>query len=274
MKTTSNDSAGIHGSTEATHTRINGSTGASPSQLLVSVRSEQEINEAIAGGADIVDLKEPSDGALAPTSLQLWQAAARLASDSKFPPLSAALGESADALGIAQSLPAGFQFAKVGPSGQESADDLRSLWSAVRDLLDPSIELVAVAYADHQAGRCLRPETIFSLAAEFGFLRCLVDTFIKDGQSTKGHLGIDGLFDLSRIAKKNGLWWALAGSICLEDAIAVNEQIARNGLGVPDCYGVRGDVCDQGRGGRLSIDRVRRWKESSLKRTNQVPLGS
>jgi len=249
MKTRSNDSAG--------------SGGALPSRLLVSVRSEQEIDTAIDGGADIIDLKEPRNGPLAPTETEIWESVSRRATDPTSIQFSAALGESKDALAIASSVPKQFAFAKVGPSDCDTAIGLRQLWSEVRKRLDPKIELVAVAYADHGASNGLPAETVFSLAADFGFDRCLIDTYAKDGRSTIDHLGIDGIEQLSLIAKKNQLWWALAGSICLDQA----TTLYRHSLN-PDCFGVRGDVCEGGRTGELSILRVRRWKEHCLTQTS------
>lgn len=263
MKTTSNDSAGSIGF-----------PGACPAQLLISVRSDQEMDAAIAGGADIVDLKEPRNGALAPTTVQLWRSAADRVGDAEGLVLSAALGESSQAVDVASSLPIGFRFAKVGPSQCDSAIAIQRLWTEVRQLLDPSIELVAVAYADHQASECLQPESIFSLAAEFGLSRCLIDTYVKDGRSTIDHLGLGGVARLSEISRQKRIWWALAGSIRLDDVIGLTQQMKQADITPPHCYGVRGDVCDNGRGGRLLVDRVREWKASSLIQTNQVPLSS
>ncbi len=201
MKTISNDSAGLH-------TKY-GSAKALPSELLVSVRTEQEIDAAIAGGADIVDLKEPRNGALAPTSTQLWQSVSRYTQQVDLPRFSAALGESQEALSIAKSLPAEFHFAKVGPSGCDSAESLKRLWTDVRNRIDPQTELVAVAYADSQASRCLPADAIFLLASELGFARVLIDTFTKDGRSTIDHLGFERLARLSQVALENRLWWCL-----------------------------------------------------------------
>jgi len=255
MKTRSNDSAG--------------SGGVSPAQLLISVRSEQEIDAAIAGGADIVDLKEPRNGPLAATEVEVWESVSRRATDPKSIQFSAALGESQDALPIAGAVPKNFAFAKVGPSGCDTVDGLKRLWSEVRGRLDSTIELVAVAYADHAASSVLPAETVFSLAADSGFDRCLIDTYAKDGRSTIDHLGIDGIRRLAQIAKERRLWWALAGSIRLDQAIKLREQSL-----APDCFGVRGDVCDGGRTAELSILRVRRWKEHCLNQPNRVSLGS
>ena len=136
-------------------------------------------------------------------------------------------------------------------------------------MLDPSIELVAVAYADHEASQSLPPETVFSLAADFGLSRCLIDTYIKDGQSTIDHLGLDGLAALSQISQQDDIWWALAGSIRLDDAVALSKQMIKEEVSPPNCYGVRGDVCEDGRGGRLLVERVIQWK--SRFSGNQVP---
>ena len=231
-------------------------------QLLVSVRNRDELAAAMAGGVDIVDLKEPRRGALAPADVELWSHAASLWWELRPSSLlSAALGEQADAIRVAGRLPPAFAFAKVGPSGCSSADAISDLWAVVRQRLDDRIELVAVAYADFQAAGSHPPEAIFRLAAEAGFSRCLIDTYVKDGRSTLDHLGMDGLVSLAKVARKAGLWWTLAGSIRV-DCVSLLRQHAV----LPDCFGVRGDVCRRGRAGTLSGERLTVWKESLLQR--------
>lgn len=267
MKSTSNDSAGSSAAFDTSE--------ASPTQLLISVRSEQEIDAAIAGGADIVDLKEPSNGALAPTSVQLWDSVSRKAHQYNSVRFSAALGESREAVSIAQSLPETFTFAKVGPSGCNTSDRMIGMWSNVSQRLNPAIELVAVAYADHEASKSLPAETVFSLAAEFGMRRCLIDTRVKDGRTTIDHLGMDGLQRLALCANENRLWWALAGSMRQDQVESLRGNFIQ-----PDCFGVRGDVCKSGREGTLSASRVMQWKQkclirpSCLTRPSQVRSGS
>ncbi len=236
--------------------------------LLISVRSKPEMDAAVAGGADIVDFKEPRNGALAPTSVSLWQSISSMTVENS-PPFSAALGESQEARKIAQSLPSDFQFAKVGPSGCGTRQSLTQLWNDVRSLIDPHTELVAVAYADHQASGCLSAETIFTLAAERGFARVLIDTFVKDGRSTIDHLGIKQLQRLSQVASENKIGWALAGSIRLDNL----KMLANRGI-VPDCYGVRGDVCQGTRESELSAERVKQWKANCQQIVVQAIPGS
>ena len=60
-------------------------------QLLVSVRSEAEVAAALAGGADLIDAKEPALGSLGPVGgAELLAIAARVP---ETVPLSAALGD-------------------------------------------------------------------------------------------------------------------------------------------------------------------------------------
>lgn len=232
-------------------------------KLLVSVRNRGELATVLAGGVDIIDLKDPVRGPLAPADAELWSYAAALWEELRpSSTLSAALGERADAIQIASRLPSAFAFAKVGPSGCGSEDALGDLWAAVRRQLGGRVELVAVAYADFQAARSLPPGKIFQLAAAVGMQRCLIDTFIKDGRSTLDHLGVDSLASLANAAKETGLWWTLAGSINVNCV-----SLLRRHAVLPDCFGVRGDVCRQGRAGVLSSDRVKIWKESLLPRS-------
>lgn len=256
MKPVPNDHANSLGDLEVPLNQL------STPQLLVSVRNRRELATVLASGVDIIDLKEPGRGPLAPTAAELWSYAASLWEElSPSSPLSAALGERADAIQIAGRLPSAFTFAKVGPSGCHGIGAIGDLWTAVRERLDDRIELVAVAYADFQAARSLQPEAIFQLAAEAGFERCLIDTFVKDGRSTLDHLGMDGLAALANMAREAGLWWTLAGSIRV-DCVSLLRQHAA----LPDCFGVRGDVCRRGRASTLSSERVTVWKESLLQR--------
>ena len=62
-----------------------------PSRLLISVRSAEEATVALAGGADLIDVKEPSNGPLGVAHHEVL--AAVLAVVNEAVPVSAALGE-------------------------------------------------------------------------------------------------------------------------------------------------------------------------------------
>lgn len=227
-------------------------------KLLVSIRDRGELATVLESGVDIIDLKEPDRGPLAPADQELWFYAAsvweRLGPSSS---LSAALGEQTDAIQVAGRLPGQFAFAKAGPSECRTEAAVGQLWQAVGERLDDQIELVAVAYADYQPARCPPPEEIFRLAACLGRKRCLIDTFVKDGRSTIDHLGANRLASLARLARAAGLWWTLAGSIRVSCVSPLREQAV-----LPDCFGVRGDVCHRGRQSTLASERLAVWKNA------------
>ncbi|MGI9472448.1 MAG: (5-formylfuran-3-yl)methyl phosphate synthase [Rubripirellula sp.] len=229
-------------------------------ELLVSVRDPQELLDASESQVAIVDLKEPKRGPLAAADTELWSFAATLwgrdKSLSARSRLSAALGEPEEARSVAGKLPSAFEFAKVGPSGCGVESRLRKVWEDIVALLPSETELVGVAYADADAAGCLPPEEVFHLAKNAGLRRCLVDTFTKDGRSTIDHLGFQRLRDLDAHARRLGLWWALAGSIRCESVC----EIQRQGW-MPDCFGVRGDVCVGDRTAVVSKARIDRWVE-------------
>lgn len=233
---------------------------------LVSVRSLDEVQLAMTAQVGIIDLKEPDAGALSPTRSEVWKAVARqweqtqrltdCQPDSELPPLSAALGEFDQAMSLASALPSGFSFAKAGPSGCDDKTRLQQSWSSLRERLHEEVELVAVAYADWKEANSLRPDVIFQLAADCGFQRCLIDTYTKTGCSTLGYLKSHGLRRLQLIARESGMWWALAGSIKADEVQLLNKQSIH-----PDCYAVRGVVCQGDRKSDLCPIRLEAWKD-------------
>src|SRR5438093_1517849 len=84
--------------------------------LLVSVRNAVEAETALAGGADIIDVKEPRRGPLGPADPRVWDAIHR-ALDGRAV-TSAALGELLfDPVEQLAPLAIGFRFAKIGLAG-------------------------------------------------------------------------------------------------------------------------------------------------------------
>jgi uncharacterized protein (UPF0264 family) len=229
-------------------------------KLLVSVRNLEEFRSVRDVGVDVIDLKEPRNGPLAPVDPSFWIDAAGALGQSPMPSrclLSAALGESAEARIVARNVPPSFSFAKVGPSGCTSRTLLRQTWREVREDLDDQVELVAVAYADSDHAKCLPPEQVFAEAAEAGFRLCLIDTYTKDGRSSLDHLGTMRLQRLGLLSGQLRMRWALAGSIGRTHL----AQLAAQGID-PDFIGVRGDVCHRGRTGDLDPQQVQLWQQA------------
>ena len=221
-------------------------------QLLVSVRDVAEALEAAAGGADIVDIKDPSRGPLGYAGSEvISEILAALKSEV---PVSAALGESHEwhnsptrqELAILSQL----TFLKPGPQRLASLADWPASMAALRNTLfgGVSARWVAVSYADYKQCDAPSPREILQHADSCaGFL---IDTFDKSGASTFDTVGLSELQDLREICRSRGLFFALAGRVQSQHL----KQIADL---QPDVVGVRGAVCEQNdRTARLTRERV------------------
>ncbi|MCA9140993.1 MAG: hypothetical protein KDB00_29680 [Planctomycetales bacterium] len=225
-------------------------------QWLVSVRDLVEAEQTRAFGVDILDLKEPHLGALAPVSAGLWRDVIHWSQEQSdgrqsVPLLSAALGEPQQAISVAHQLPREFSFAKVGPSGCTTIDQISAVWAQTRARLPQTVELVAVAYADYQAAGTLPPEQILTAAASHGFRRILLDTFSKRGRSAIDSLGAVGLAQFGRSALGHQLWWSLAGAIRLCHVRQISTLFPDRTTAT-DCIAFRGNVCHRDHQGALS----------------------
>lgn len=224
-------------------------------QLLVSVRSAAEVSPALAGGADIIDAKEPAHGPLGAVAPDIMaEVLARVPDDCLF---SVALGDLSTeeevlrAVGSVRLAPRRTPvYLKAGFEGASSA-------TVVSRLLDRAVEaasrhpgcprLVAVAYAD-RAG-FLHPDDLAQRAAYAGAAGALLDTYHKDGRGLFGSMTPDAVAAWVAGVRRFGLFAAVAGEIGLADMETVQA------LG-GDIVGVRGAACEGGREGTVSAQRV------------------
>jgi uncharacterized protein (UPF0264 family) len=221
-------------------------------RLLVSVVSAKEARRALAGGADIIDVKDPREGALGAPSPRVLSEVMREVGSAA--PVSVALGDMPNlphtaalaALGAAGS---GVDYVKVGLRGVSELDDAASLIRAVADAVGPHTAVIPAAYADATAldPPALAPAWLPELVARAGISGALVDTFVKDGRGLYGWLSEAELADL--IARMHG-----AGAI-----FAVAGQLTRDQLRrvAADVVGVRSAVCRGGdREAELDVELV------------------
>src|SRR5439155_24791233 len=93
-------------------------------RLLVSVASAAEASAALAGGADVIDAKDPKAGALGAVSVEVLRDIEAAVAGAR--PVSAALGEASDAPTIECAArtfaAAGVSFVKVGFAGAVPAE--------------------------------------------------------------------------------------------------------------------------------------------------------
>lgn len=228
---------------------------ASRRQLLVSVRDATEALEALAGGADWIDLKEPSRGALAAvdavTAREIASAVAGRA------PLSAAAGElrewrdsaSAQLLEIPE-----LQLLKLGLAGCDHAH-WRAQWRAARQqIIAAGKQLVAVIYADYAAAAAPPPADILALAAGVKCPWLLWDTYNKSTGAIDAHLDPAELRVMLVAAHAVGLRTVVAGRI---DA----AQLVRLPLVEIDMIAVRGAACRGSRESTVCRERVAALRE-------------
>jgi uncharacterized protein (UPF0264 family) len=180
------------------------------------VRSAAEARTALAGGADIIDAKEPGAGALgrlAPASLAAIQreVGGRC-------PVSATIGDMELAplpvrAAVEEMAASGVDIVKVGIF----AGDLAGTLAALGGLAAHGIRLVAVAFADHRTD--LAP--LVTRCAGAGFYGIMLDTARKSGGPLTTHKSLQELASFTAAARLAGLLTGLAGSLRLADVPAL-----------------------------------------------------
>lgn len=228
-------------------------------QLMISVVNANEAREAIAAGADILDVKNPAEGSLgAPAPAVIQQIRAITPSSVK---LSVAIGDMPNLPGTAAlaalgAASCGADYIKVGLWGPQSEAEALALLREVRRAVSafPNVAVIAAGYADaHRAGR-LDPRLLPRIARDAGVTGCLLDTAIKDGRGLFDFLAPDVLRALAEEAHAAGLLFALAGALQEKDLPLVCNIGA-------DVVGVRSAACrDNQRAGPLDPERVQRLR--------------
>ncbi len=229
-------------------------------QLLVSVRDAGEARDAIAGGADVIDAKEPLDGSLGACTDKAVSEI--LAVVGAYRPVSVARGELIDQLDGHSAPPHGVGIAKVGLAGCGSRDSWRdelvSLWQHWQRE-SPAVEAVAVAYADWREANSPEPAEVISVGAQFGCRYFLLDTKTKQ-RALLDRVGFAELNGWLGDAANNGMQTVLAGSLQGAQLPVVLKQYR------PSIVAVRGAACEGDRTGRICKAKV----EALVKRIREI----
>jgi (5-formylfuran-3-yl)methyl phosphate synthase len=220
-------------------------------KLLVSVRSKVEALAALAGGATIIDVKEPLNGPLGRASFDVWREVKAVVPRSI--PLSVALGELNDWSHVDEpsfyaEARNGLAFCKLGLA--DAPTDWVDRWSRVRrefsadEMAAPA--WVAVVYIDWQTAQAPHPESIIEAASTIDECQgVLFDTWDKSRSSP---LDLTWKPRIDRV-RDSGRFVALAGSLD-------TEAIGRLAPLSPDIFAVRGAACT-GADRRASVDSQR-----------------
>jgi uncharacterized protein (UPF0264 family) len=225
-------------------------------RLLVSVASATEVSAALAGGADLVDAKDPRTGALGAVPAAVLREIHAAVGGVR--PVTAAIGDAADEAAIERTAcafaAAGAAFVKVGFAGIASATRIAALTAAARRGFGADSGahrgVIVVAYADAERTASLAPAALVDVAARTGARGVLLDTADKNGPGLRTLVAHGALVAWVAQAHEKGLLVALAGKLTAEDLPFVRDAGA-------DIAGVRGAACDDGRTGRVSAERVR-----------------
>ena len=229
--------------------------------LLISVVDEAEVGPAVAGGADIVDVKNPREGSLGANFPHVIRRVRELTPPAV--PVSVAIGDVPNlpgmaALAAAGAAGCGVQFVKVGLLGPRDHVEAFAVLSAVcRAARDeaPDVRVIATAYADARATGSLPPGELPAVAAAAGADGCMIDTAGKGQVTLLGEMAAADLERFVTRCREAGLYCALAGSLRASDVPRLREL-------APDIVGFRGAACRGGRrDGRLDGDAVLRLKE-------------
>jgi len=236
-------------------------------KLLVSVRSAIEARAAVAGGAAIIDVKEPLHGPLGRATADVWRQV-RCAVDERVP-VSVALGELNEwfVAGAPVRIPwagTGVAYVKLGLAAARPGWQAR--WWKLRNRLaeigSPSPAWVAVVYADWQTARAPHPDAVIREAV--GVDEChgvLVDTWDKSGPSPLNA----SWKEMTDRVREQGRFLALAGRI---DVGAIERLACLE----PEIIAVRGAACIGGdRHGVVDAERVARLAEAAEKITTRPP---
>lgn len=204
--------------------------------------NEKEASEAIAGGADIIDVKNPQEGALGAN--YPWVIKRIKEITPKNIEVSCTLGEvpnlpgsiSLAALGAASL---GVDYIKVGLYGiktpQEAIFLLQNVSRAAKER-NPKIKVAAAGYADAERIGAIDPLLIPEIAHKSQVDVVMIDTSVKDGKNLFDYLTVEQLKKFVNSAHDFCLDAALAGSLRKQDLPVVY------GLGA-DIAGLRGAAC-------------------------------
>lgn len=219
--------------------------------MLASVRSLEEAKLVYQGGADIIDIKEPNEGALGAVPLSqihhvvddLWEKCIISATIGDLPADTTQINEK-----VIQTAETGVDYVKVG---MFSDRHIENCLPSLVHCTNKGIAIIAVFFADME----FDVDFAIQIAADARLKGVMLDTARKGSGSLLTHRNIMQLEYFVNRAKQNELLTGLAGSLTTEDIPTLLKA-------EPDYVGFRTALCDKKqRTGQLnqhSIESVRK----------------
>jgi uncharacterized protein (UPF0264 family) len=227
-------------------------------KLLISPKNEIEAVEAVAGGADIIDVKNPMEGPLGANFPWVIKRIRQVIPSNI--EVSCTLGEmptlpGSMSLAALGAVTTGVDYIKAGLYGVKKLEEgvhlMQNIIKAAKDY-NSSIKVVTSGYADANRINTVEPLLVPKIAYEAQADIAMLDTAIKDGKSLFTFLTKPQLQHFVEVAHHFGLKAALAGSLHKEDLPVVYA------LGA-DVVGIRGAACSQSDrvNGQITTEKVR-----------------
>ncbi|HEY9191342.1 MAG TPA: (5-formylfuran-3-yl)methyl phosphate synthase [Methyloversatilis sp.] len=210
--------------------------------MLASVRDVHEAQIVLDAGVEVIDLKQPSDGALGALPPDVIRAVVRRVGGRAMTSATAGnIGPDAVAVQAAMAAVAetGVDIVKAGlfPAGWEQGgrdyDAVQVCLGALAAL--PGVRRVAVMFAD-----LAPPSRMVDAVADAGFDGVMVDTAFKQGHSLCDVVDDAWLAEFVARARARGLMCGLAGSLRIGHVGVLAAH-------APDYLGFRSALCAHGR---------------------------
>lgn len=230
-------------------------------QLLISVTSIKEAQVALQCGADILDLKDPDQGALGALPLELVKEIVTFVNakgELERKVISATIGDLPmepelllkHVVALSETK---VNIIKIGFFRDSSVKftDYQSCLEALKSVAESGVRLIAVLFAEYEY-----PASLVTAIKDAGFYGVMFDTAVKNGATFLDYFSMDEMKEIANNAQAQGLLFGLAGSLSLQH-VAMVKAIA------PDYMGFRGGVCiNNQRKSELDLEKMRTIRKS------------
>jgi len=210
-------------------------------KIMVSVTNPREAQDAMKGGADIIDVKNPAEGALGANLPWITRSIREAVGESD--EVSVTLGDMPYLPGTASLAALGasllrVNYVKIGMLGPKNMEESLNISNSLVNTFQEfkvNAKIIIAGYADYRYYNCISPLSLPKVAAESGAWGVLVDVKDKNGKGLFNFLSFEDLRTIVEESHNLGLIVALAGSLGKEDI----EKIINLGA---DIMGVRRGV--------------------------------
>lgn len=230
-----------------------------PSNLLISLKSADELRFVEEYAFPWVDLKDPASGSLGCPNADVaskFLAAADRHLDRKLCKISIALGELIEKRwNPLVSIASSYDFCKIALAGCAGRPDWKLCADKVAVEVGGGDRLILVHYADFERASSPDWKSTLEAAASLGSRFVLIDTFDKRAGRLWDWYSPDAIRELANEAQEKRIELSIAGSLRLDELSMARELGAK-------IVGVRGAACQDGsRVDGLCHDRLKALSE-------------